>query len=192
MIGPSGAGKSSFLRLLNLSARPTGGMLEILGVDTQTAKRRQLTLLRRRIGMIHQDFRLLPELDALDNIALPLRLHGQTAREARREAQAILGWLELRDRADAFPAQLSGGEQQRIAIGRALIGRPDLLLADEPTNALAEPQARRLLDLFQTLSRRGVTVIVATHNENLLRAYPNAAIALENGRLAELPEMARA
>ncbi|AOX20148.1 cell division ATP-binding protein FtsE [Kozakia baliensis] len=183
LVGPSGAGKSSLLRLLHLSARPDHGTLEVLGLETQRAKRRQLAQLRQRIGMIHQDFRLLPDLSAFDNVALPLRLAGQAENSIQQETRDILEWLGLGAQAQARPDQLSGGERQRIAIARALVTRPALLLADEPTNALEESQAWRLLELFRDLSRNGTTVIVATHNETLLREAPAPAIILRQGAL---------
>lgn len=183
LTGPSGAGKSTLLSLMHLEVLPDEGQVEILGVDVASAKRRQRSLLRQRIGFIPQDLRLLSELDVFDNIALPLRLSGTGAETIDLEIRSILEWLGLSHKKHARPEELSGGERQRVAIARALVMRPALLLADEPTNALAERQGWQLVDALQALSRAGTTVIVATHNEALMKAAPYPAIALENGRL---------
>ncbi|NVN01552.1 MULTISPECIES: cell division ATP-binding protein FtsE [Asaia] len=184
LTGPSGAGKSSLLRLMHLESLPCEGQAEILGVDVKSAKRRQRAQLRQKIGFIPQDLRLLSELDVFDNIALPLRLAGARYEAIEGEIVSILDWLGLGSKKNSLPDQLSGGERQRVAIARALVMRPSLLLADEPTNALAEGQSWQLVDALQALSRSGTTVIVATHNEALLRAVNHPCIALKNGRLA--------
>lgn len=184
LTGASGAGKSTLLAVLGLSLRPTSGQMDILGVEPARAKRSQLTRLRRRIGTIHQDYRLLEQLTALENVALPLRLAGADPRLIARESCDILAWLGLAGRENAYPGQLSGGECQRVAIARALVVRPDILLADEPTNALEETESRRLLGLFQEICGHGTTVIVATHNETLLRDFPAPSIEIAQGRVA--------
>ncbi|GBQ12680.1 cell division ATP-binding protein FtsE [Swaminathania salitolerans] len=182
LTGPSGAGKSSLLRLMHLETLPQSGYAEILGIDIVRAKRNQRAHLRQRIGFVPQDPGLLAELSVFDNVALPLRLAGADRDRIASEAAAVLDWLGLHDKAGVFPDQLSGGERQRVAVARALIVRPALLLADEPTNALAEGQSWQLIEAFATLSRLGTTVIVATHNESLLRGFPMPAIALDRGR----------
>ncbi|GBQ90179.1 cell division ATP-binding protein FtsE [Gluconacetobacter johannae DSM 13595] len=183
LLGPSGAGKSSLLRLLHLAARPTSGRMEILGMDMDRTRRAALARLRRRIGVVHQDFRLLPDLPVFDNIALPLRLQHRPEDEVRDEVLSILDWVGLRARATAHPPHLSGGEQQRVAIARAVIHRPALVLADEPTNALDDQQASRLMELFQDLAGLGTTIVVATHNDGLVRRYPAHELELAHGRL---------
>jgi cell division transport system ATP-binding protein len=183
LLGPSGAGKSSLLRLLALSERPTSGSLEILGNTVEHARRATLARLRRRIGIVHQDFRLLPDLPVFDNVALPLRLQHRPEDDISDEVHAILDWVGLGRRAASRPPQLSGGEQQRVAIARAVIHRPALILADEPTNALDDYQASRLMELFQDLSDLGTTILVATHNDTLIRRYPAHALELAQGRL---------
>lgn len=183
LTGPSGAGKSSLLRLAHLETLPDTGTVEILGIDIARATRRQRAQLRQRIGFIPQDLRLLPELDVVDNVALPLRLAGARDSSTGTEVQAILEWLGLADKARNLPDELSGGERQRVAIARALVTRPSILLADEPTNALAESQSWQLIEALQALSRSGTTVIVATHNESLLRSLSFPRISLRNGRL---------
>jgi len=159
--------------------------MDLLGVSVSQASRSTLRNLRRRIGFVPQDYRLIGEWTVFDNVALPLRLRGASERDTRREAFAVLEWLDVVHLADKRPGTLSGGEQQRAAIARALIGRPELLLADEPTNALEDAQARRLLSTFQELVDMGTTVIVATHNEALVREAPARSIVLHDGTLAD-------
>jgi cell division transport system ATP-binding protein len=185
LLGPSGAGKTSLLRLLYLAVRPTSGHLSVLGTEVTTARRRALPQLRRRIGVVFQDFRLLPHLSAFDNVALPLRIAGRPEGQIRADVSEILRWVGLSGRLDARPAALSGGEQQRIAIARAVITRPSLLLADEPTGNLDEEQAERLMHLFKELNRLGTTVVVATHNEPLVGRHPAPVLQLDHGRLVK-------
>ncbi len=183
LLGPSGAGKSSLLRLLYLASRPSAGRLLVLGRDVGQATRRDLPPLRRQIGVVFQDFRLMPHLSAYDNVALPLRLAGRPEGQIRADVDEIIRWVGLAKRAAARPAELSGGEQQRVAIARAVIGRPDLLLADEPTGNLDDRQADRLMQLIGELNRLGTTVMVATHNDGLVQRYPGRSIRLSEGRL---------
>lgn len=185
LVGPSGAGKSSLLRLMHMELRPLTGRMEILGHDPARTRRHRLAHLRRRIGMVHQDLHLIPELTVLENVTLPLRIRQLKAADAEREGRAALAWLGLSGRERIMPGRLSGGERQRVAIARALVIRPEILLADEPTNALQEGQGRRLIQLFRNLSRQGTTVVVATHNEMLLRDYPAPAIVVGNGLVYE-------
>ena len=183
LLGPSGAGKSSLLRLLHLAVRPTRGRLSVLGQDVGAARREQLPDLRRRIGMVFQDFRLLAHLSAFDNVALPLRIAGRPEEEVRADVLEMLRWVGLARRIDARPAELSGGEQQRVAIARAVVGRPSLLLADEPTGNLDDVQAERLMLLLREMNRHGATVVVATHNEALVARHPGHELRLAQGRL---------
>ena len=185
LLGPSGAGKTSLLRLLSLAARPSRGTLTVLGADIGRATRGALPAMRRRIGMVYQDFRLLPHLTAFDNVALPLRLAGRPEGQIAADAGEMLRWVGLAPKARARPAELSGGEQQRVAIARAVAGRPSLLLADEPTGNLDEAQAERLMTLLAELNRLGTTVVVATHNDALVARHPGRALVLEQGRLVE-------
>jgi len=183
LLGPSGAGKTSLLRLMYLAERPSRGRLTLLGTRVDTAPRKALPAIRRRIGFVFQDFRLLPHLPIFDNVALPLRLAGRPEDQIRADVTELLGWVGLARRTGARPAELSGGEQQRVAIARAVIARPNLLLADEPTGNLDDTQAERLMRLFQELNRLGTTVVVATHNEALVARHPGAALRLDHGRL---------
>ena len=184
LLGPSGAGKSSLLRLLYLANRPSVGRLFLLGEEIGALGRRALPPLRQRIGVVFQDFRLMPHLSAFDNVALPLRLAGRPEGQIRADVDEMIRWVGLTRRAEARPAELSGGEQQRVAIARAVIGRPSLLLADEPTGNLDERQADRLMQLMGELNRVGTTVVVATHNDGLVKRYPGRALRLAEGRLA--------
>lgn len=184
LLGPSGAGKTSLLRLMYLALRPTKGRLTLLGADVGTESRRALPRLRRRIGVVFQEFRLLSHLSAYDNVALPLRLAGRPEGQIRADVTEMLRWVGLSKRAHARPTHLSGGEQQRVAIARAVVIRPSLLLADEPTGNLDEVQAVRLMQLFKEMNRLGTTVIAATHNQSLLADHPAPVLRLSHGRLA--------
>jgi cell division transport system ATP-binding protein len=185
--GPSGAGKTSLLRLMYLAVRPTRGRLSVLETAVERAPRRALVGLRRRIGVVFQDFRLLGHLSAYDNVALPLRLAGRPEGQIRADVGEMMRWVGLAKRLEARPAELSGGEQQRVAIARAVIPRPALLLADEPTGNLDDAQAERLMQLFQEMNRLGTTVVVATHNDRLVARYPAPALRLDAGRLVGQP-----
>ena len=183
LLGASGAGKTSLLRLLHLAVRPTSGVLTLLGTSIADAPRRRLPVLRRQIGMVFQDFRLLPHLSAFDNVALPLRLAGRPEGQIRVDVTELLGWVGLARKMAQRPAELSGGEQQRVAIARAVVGRPSLLLADEPTGNLDDRQAQRLMQLFTEMNRLGATVIVATHNDALVARHPAHTLQLHDGHL---------
>ncbi|MBS0558982.1 MAG: ATP-binding cassette domain-containing protein [Proteobacteria bacterium] len=183
LLGPSGAGKTSLLRLMYLAVRPSRGRLWVLGTEVGAAPRRTLPRLRRRIGVVFQDFRLLGHLSAFDNVALPLRLAGRPEGQIQADVGEMIRWVGLAKRAGARPAALSGGEQQRVAIARAVIARPRLLLADEPTGNLDEVQAERLMQLFKEMNRLGTTVVVATHNDALVARHPAPALHLRHGRL---------
>ena len=183
LMGPSGAGKTSLMRMIYLAVRPTRGSLFIQGTDIGRAERRSLPRLRRRIGVVFQDFRLLPHLTAFDNVALPLRIAGRPEGQIRADVAEMLRWVGLAGKTDQRPQQLSGGEQQRVAIARAVISRPSLLLADEPTGNLDDGQAERLMQLLRELNRLGTTAIVATHNEALVARHPARALRLDAGRL---------
>jgi len=186
LTGPSGAGKTSLLKLLYLAQRPSRGAIRLFNEDLVTVPRARLPVLRRRIGVVFQDFRLVPHLSAFDNVALPLRLAGTAEREIAAPVEEMLGWVGLSDRASARPQTLSGGEQQRVAIARAVIGRPDILVADEPTGNVDPDMALRLLHLFDGLNRLGTTIVVATHDIHLIGRIPGARmLRLEKGRLSD-------
>jgi cell division transport system ATP-binding protein len=184
LTGASGAGKSSLLRLLYLGVRPTGGHITLFDKRVDEVSREALPPLRRRIGVVFQEFRLLPHLSALDNVALPLRLAGNLAEpEIRTQVTELLRWVGLGDCLHASPMRLSGGQQQRIAIARAVIARPRLLVADEPTGNVDDDAGIRLMHLFAELNRLGTTVIVATHNRNLIEKMARPQLHLKDGKL---------
>ncbi len=186
LTGASGAGKTSLLKLLYLGQRPSRGVIRLFGEDTVLLPRARLPGFRRRIGVVFQDFRLVPHLSVADNVALPLRVAGMAASDIDRPVLEMLAWVGLADHAAARPATLSGGEQQRVAIARAVIGRPEVLVADEPTGNVDPDMAERLLHLFESLNRLGTTVIVATHDFHLLRRVPGAQMMrLDGGRLLD-------
>jgi cell division transport system ATP-binding protein len=184
LTGPSGAGKTTLLRLIYLADRPTRGLISLFGEDIARLKRKKLPALRRRIGVVFQDFRLLGHLSAFDNVALPLRVAGIAETRVRQDVTELLDWVGLADRLESKPATLSGGQQQRVAIARAVIGRPQLLLADEPTGNVDDAMALRLLRLFEELNRLGTTMVLATHNEGLAGALGRPRLHIENGELA--------
>ncbi len=186
LTGASGAGKTSLLKLLYLAQRPSRGMISMFGADVITLPRNRLPAFRRRLGVVFQDFRLVPHLSAFDNVALPLRVSGVREADLRKSVSDMLEWVGLAHRSDARPATLSGGEQQRVAIARAVIGRPDMLVADEPTGNVDPEMALKLLRLFEALNRLGTTVVVATHDVHLLRKVPDSMIMrLDKGRLSD-------
>jgi cell division transport system ATP-binding protein len=183
LTGPSGAGKTSVLKLMYLSEQPSRGRIELLGTNAARVSRREAAMLRRRIGVVYQDFRLLGHLSAYDNVALPMRLARKSEGQVRADVTELMRWVGLSARLDSRPAELSGGEQQRIAIARAVVGRPKLLLADEPTGNLDEEQAERLMLLITGLNNLGTTVVVATHNLGLVARYPAPRLEIEGGKL---------
>ena len=176
LTGASGAGKTSLLKLLYLAQRPSRGAIRMFGNDMITLPREQLPSFRRKLGVVFQDFRLVEHLSAFDNVALPLRVAGVREADLEKPVNDMLEWVGLAHRLDAIPATMSGGEQQRVAIARAVIGRPSLLIADEPTGNVDPDMALKLLQLFERLNRLGTTVIVATHDINLLRQVPDSLI----------------
>lgn len=183
MTGESGAGKTSLLSLLYLAHLPTTGRLRLFGKTVDTLKRKEKALLRRHIGVVFQDYRLLDYLTAFDNVALPLRLADVKETEVKKHVSELLDWVGLTDKMQSLPLQLSGGEQQRIAIARAVINRPKLLIADEPTGNVDEEMARRLLFLFMELNKLGTTVVIATHNENLYKNTDFPRFHLSHGQI---------
>ena len=183
LTGPSGAGKTSLLRLLFLSIAPSRGLITVFGRDTSTLDNPDLPKLRRRLGVVFQDFRLLDHLTTYENVALPLRVAGRDEGRYRADVVELLNWVGLGNRINAFPAVLSGGEKQRAAIARALIGHPEILLADEPTGNVDPQLARRLLRLFVELNRQGTSVVIATHDTALMDQFDARRLVLEDGRL---------
>ena len=183
LTGPSGAGKTTLLRLLFLSLRPTRGLITVFDQDVATVSSDTLATLRRRIGIVFQDFRLLDHMTTYENVALPFRVMGKDEAGYRNEVVELLHWVGLGDRVGALPPVLSGGEKQRAAIARAVIARPQLLLADEPTGNVDPNLAERLLRLFIELNKSGTTVVIATHDIGLMDQYNARRLVLHEGRL---------
>jgi cell division transport system ATP-binding protein len=184
LTGPSGAGKTTLLRLILLSLKPTRGFISLFGHDASKLEKDTITHLRRRIGVVFQDFRLLDHLTTYENVALPLRVQGREEVSYRAEVVELLRWVGLGDRMHVLPPVLSGGEKQRAAIARALIVRPELLLADEPTGNVDPTLARRLLRLFTELNKSGTAVVIATHDIALMDQFDGASrLVLGEGRL---------
>jgi cell division transport system ATP-binding protein len=181
--GPSGAGKSSLLRLLFLAIKPTRGLITVFGHDLATLSKDAVATLRRRIGVVFQDFRLLDHMTTYENVALPFRVIGRDEDSYRREVIELLQWVGLGERMWALPPILSGGEKQRAAIARAVIARPELLLADEPTGNVDPNLAQRLLRLFIELNKSGTSVVIATHDIALMDQYDARRLVLHEGRL---------
>lgn len=186
LTGLSGAGKTTLLKLISVAEPPSRGLITLFGHDLATAKRSALPALRRRIGVVFQDFRLLDHLSAFDNVALPLKIAGRREAEYARDVEELLVWVGLGDRMNAIPPTLSGGEQQRVAIARAVVAKPDLLIADEPTGNVDSEIGARLIRLFGELNRLGTTVLIATHDRNLVESTRAREMRLVDGRLVEL------
>jgi cell division transport system ATP-binding protein len=183
LTGPSGAGKTSLLRLLFLALRPTRGLITAFGKDVTSITPQELPMLRRRMGVVFQDFRLLDHLTTYENVALPHRVRGKEESEYRNDVVDILKWVGLGERVHALPPVLSGGEKQRAAIARALIDQPQILLADEPTGNVDPPLARRLLRLFMELNNSGTSVVIATHDLTLMDQVDARRMILNGGKL---------
>jgi len=184
LTGASGAGKTSLLRLIHLGLTPTRGLISLFGHDPTKMKRSELPLMRRRIGVVYADRQLLDHLNAFDNVALPLRLAGRVPSDYTPDVVELLAWVGLAEKIDAYPAALSGGEQQRLAIARAVVNRPDILLADEPTGNVDQEMALRILRLFVELNRLGSTVLIASLDDDLVARSGRPVMHLTDGRLS--------
>lgn len=183
LTGPSGSGKTSLLRMLFMSIGPTRGHISVLGQEISRVTPSRRAQLRRRIGIVFQDFRLLDHLTTWDNVALPLRVTGKRISDYKEDVTDLLQWVGLGDRIHSFPHVLSGGEKQRAAIARAVINKPELLLADEPTGNVDPQMARRLLRLFIELNRLGTSVVIATHDHQLMRQTKAPRLELHDGHV---------
>ena len=183
LVGPSGAGKSSLLKLIYLALKPSRGLISLFGRDIAATSRRDLPPIRRRVGVVFQEFRLLNHLSAFDNVALPLRIAGARKNDIQKHVVELLTWVGLKDHLDARPPTLSGGQQQRVSIARAVIARPKILLADEPTGNVDDPMGMRLMHLFEELNRLGTTVVIATHNNMMVEKMGYPKMHLDEGWL---------
>jgi len=187
--GKSGAGKTTLLSMLYLIKKPNKGILNVFGNNINFSNRDSLALMRQRIGVVFQDFRLLDHLSVYDNIALPLRIRGMNEREIHKRVVELLKWIEMHKSIYKPCSTLSGGEKQRVAIARAVINRPDILFADEPTGSVDSEIADKLMRLFIELNRVGTTVVIATHNQQLTSTYNYQRIDLANGTAKLYPAL---
>lgn len=185
LTGASGAGKTSLLKLIYLAHRPTSGRLTLFDQDVTTAEREDLPALRRRIGVVFQEFRLLDHLTAFENVALPMKVAGVNHNEYAEDVSELLNWVGLGDRMSAKPATLSGGEKQRVALARALVSKPDLIIADEPTGNVDPEMSEKIMKLFIELNKLGAAVIVATHDLDLIEALNKPTFRLEDGAMVK-------
>jgi cell division transport system ATP-binding protein len=183
LTGPSGAGKSTLLRLIFCAEAPSSGQLLLFGRNVARVTPGEIPWVRRHIGVVFQDFKLLAERTIAENVALPLEVRSLPRREIRRKVQGLLRSVGLEHRAEKFPPSLSGGEQQRVAVARALAADPALLLADEPTGNLDADRTLEVMELLAAANARGTTVVIATHDRSLLQRYTRRVVALERGRL---------
>jgi len=183
LTGPSGAGKTTLIRLVLMALKPTRGLVNLFGQDVSRLDNDTLTAFRRRMGIVFQDFRLLDHLTLYENVSLPLRVIGKEEASYRAEVVELLRWVGLGERMHAVPPVLSGGEKQRAAIARALISRPELLLADEPTGNVDPGLGRRLLRLFMELQSLGTAIVIATHDLALMELYDAPRLVLVDGHL---------
>ena len=183
LTGPSGAGKSTLLRLLLREERPTRGQILVQGTSIGSLRNSRVPYLRRSIGVVFQDFKLLPRKTVFENVALALDIVGVGGKLQRDRTREVLASLGLLDKRDSYPEELSGGEQQRVAIGRAIVNRPLILLADEPTGNLDPALSREIMELFKRIHLYGTTVLVATHDQELIRSLHRRVIRLKDGRI---------
>lgn len=183
LTGPSGAGKSTFLSLLSLQARASRGNIRMFGENVTVMKRQALPRFRRKIGIVLQDYRLLDHLTVAENVALPLKVMGEDDKKINMKVLELLEWIGLSEHQNARPSTLSGGQKQRTAIARAVISKPDILLADEPTGNLDSALAQRLMYLFEALNQTGTTILVASHDETLISLFDYPTLRLKDGNL---------
>ena len=191
LTGKSGAGKTSLLSMMYLALKPSKGTVNVFGANIGYAGREEMAMMRRKIGVVFQDFRLLEHLSAYDNVAVPLRVRGMGENEIKKRVKELLTWVELDKSMDKICSTLSGGEKQRVAIARAVINRPEILLADEPTGNVDDDIAFKLMKLFVELNKLGTTVVIATHSSDLIARYNYPQIHLENKELKIIPALRR-
>ncbi|MBQ3425098.1 MAG: cell division ATP-binding protein FtsE [Clostridia bacterium] len=183
LVGPSGSGKSTIMKLLTGEIRPTGGKLVVNGFDLRTIRRRSLPKLRRTLGIIFQDYRLIEDMTVYENVAFAMRVIGKSNREIRKRVPYVLDLVDLHDCEDRYPRELSGGEQQRVGIARALVNSPDMIIADEPTGNLDPAKSLEIMLLLQKINELGTTVLVVTHEKELVNALGKRVVTLDDGCL---------
>ena len=183
LVGPSGSGKTTIIKLLTGEIRATGGQIEVNGFDLRTMKRRNLPKLRRSLGVIFQDYRLIKDMTVYENVAFAMRVIGASNREIKKRVPYVLDLVDLSGREDRYPRELSGGEQQRVAIARALVNSPDMIIADEPTGNLDPARSLEIMLLFQKINELGTTVLIVTHEKELVNAFSKRVGSLSDGCL---------
>ncbi|MCC5913542.1 MAG: cell division ATP-binding protein FtsE [Balneolaceae bacterium] len=186
VIGKTGAGKSSFLKLLYSDIKPDAGMIRVADYEVSTIKDKEVPYLRRRIGIVFQDFQLLPDRNVFENVAFALRVTGHKKKFIKNRVLEVLGLVGLSHKRKAMPGDLSGGEQQRVVIARALANEPRLLLADEPTGNLDPEASSSIMDLLKQINNRGMAVLMVTHDYDMVRRFPNRTVQIKDGKLHEI------
>lgn len=183
LVGPSGAGKSTFIRLISREIEPTSGQILVDGVDVMKLNRGDIPYLRRQLGIVFQDFRLLNDRTAYENVAFAMQVIEATSHKIRQRVNEVLELVGLKGRGDNYPGEMSGGEQQRVAIARAIVNDPLLVIADEPTGNLDPETSKEIMEIFTQINSRGTTILMATHDKTMVDYMQKRVIALENGRL---------
>ena len=183
LVGPSGAGKSTFIRLISREIEPTSGQILVDGVDVMKLKRGDIPYLRRQLGIVFQDFRLLNDRTAYENVAFAMQVIEAPSHKIRQRVNEVLELVGLKGRGDNYPGEMSGGEQQRVAIARAIVNDPLLVIADEPTGNLDPETSKEIMEIFTQINSRGTTILMATHDKTMVDYMQKRVIALENGRL---------
>ncbi|EEK76247.1 FtsE (Cell-division ATP-binding protein) [Bacillus cereus R309803] len=184
VVGPSGAGKSTFIKMMYREEKPSTGSINVNGLVIETLAERDVPYFRRQLGVIFQDFKLLPKLTVYENVAFALEVIEEEPEAIRERVTEVLGLVGLEDRADALPSELSGGEQQRVAIARAIVNRPKVVIADEPTGNLDIETALDIMKIFTRINERGTTIVMATHNADIVNTIRHRVIAIEDGKIA--------
>lgn len=184
VVGPSGAGKSTFIKLMYREERPTQGTIFVNSFNVEKLKERKIPFMRRQMGVVFQDFKLLSRLTAWENVAFALEVIGSSSKKIKQRVKETLDMVGLLDKADSLPSQLSGGQQQRIAIARALVNSPSVIIADEPTGNLDPENSWEIMNLFNQINQRGTTIVMATHNKDIVNNMKRRVIAIENGKIA--------
>jgi cell division transport system ATP-binding protein len=183
VVGPSGAGKSTFIKLMYREERPSKGDIFINGVNLERIKQKKIPYLRRNIGVVFQDYKLLTRLTAFENVAYAMEVIETPKKQIMKRVQEMLSLVKLKDKADAYPSQLSGGEQQRVALARALVNKPSVIIADEPTGNLDPDTSWEIMKLFEEINLRGTTIVMATHNKEIVNTLKKRVIAIESGKI---------
>jgi cell division transport system ATP-binding protein len=183
VVGPSGAGKSTFVKCMYREEKPTKGSILIQGTDLAKLRERHIPKMRRKIGVIFQDFKLLPKLTVYENVAFALEVIEETPKVIRQRVMEVLDLVGLKNKARSFPDELSGGEQQRVSIARSIVNHPPVIIADEPTGNLDPETAWEIMDIFKEINERGTTVVMATHNKDIVNSFKKRVIAIEGGRI---------